>query len=671
MRHPRLLDRIPFGRALLPVASAALAVTLVAGCGSDDAATADTSSGTTAAAAALPAVSAGVTAEEVMAENQESHDDAADHEWDAADEIAVTLGGDSATSDSDAVSVSDGVLTITAAGTYRLSGSFEGTVVVDTEDEGVVRLVLDGVEISSDSSAAIDVENADLAMIVLADGSQNTLSDADSYVYPDDETDEPNAALFSTADLTITGTGSLTVNGNFEDGIASKDGLVIDSATITVTAVDDGIRGKDYVIVNSGTIGVTAGDDGVTSTNEDESERGYVLLAGGSLDVTAGGDGVQAATDLVVTGGTVGIETAGGADAAEQLADDTSAKGLKGAAVVVVADGTVTVDAADDAVHSDQVVSITGGDLTLASGDDGIHGETALDIAGGTVDITTSYEGLEAEKVTISGGDIAVTSSDDGVNGSAADDTSTGDTSTDGTDTAADGAQQDAQQDGRQGGFGGGMGGEQDDPDVLVTISGGTLTIDAGGDGLDSNGSMEITGGTVVVNGPTNNGNGALDVNGTFTVSGGDLAASGSAGMAVAPDADSPQAWVAITFDAAQSAGSVVRVVDSSGNVVATVTPTKEYQSVVISSSAIESGATYDVQVDGSTVTTVTAGEFTGGMGGGMGGGPGGGMGGGSGGGPGGGSGGEMDGGPGGGSGGEMGDRPAGPPGSDTGDMTS
>ena len=251
------------------------------------------------------------------------------------------------------------------------------------------------------------------------------------------------------------------------------------------------------------------------------------------------------------------------------------------------------MDASDDAVHSDGSLHLDGAAVTAASGDDGVHAEDALLVSGGEVAVTRAVEGLEARDITVDDGQVSVVSSDDGVN------------ATEGT-TSSD-----------TGGPGGGGGGEAV-ADATVTVNGGTLDIDAEGDGLDSNGNAAITGGTVVVHGPEQSGNGALDVNGTLDVSGGTLTAAGSAGMVVTPSAGSSQGFVAVTLDSTVPAGTALDLVGSDGVVVATVRTTKATQSVVYSSSETTDGHTYTLQQAGATVGTGTAGEeSTGGMGGG------------------------------------------------------
>ncbi|WP_241237001.1 carbohydrate-binding domain-containing protein [Georgenia faecalis] len=540
-----------------------------------------------------------LTVADALTANLPTHDGAADAEWDAATEVQVDLADGASTASGEGVSIDGDTVTIDRAGTYRLSGALtDGEVVVDAADGGVVRLVLDGVDVASTASSPLAVVEAGTAVVVLADGSENRLADAARTV--EDGSDEPDAGLYSAADLTITGTGALEVQGRTNDGIATKDGLVVNGGTITVDAVDDAIRGKDYLVVNDGEIVATAEGDGLKSDNDEDAAAGYVALLGGTVSIEAGADGVDAATDVIVGDGTLDVRSGGGSSAT--VAEDDSAKGLKAGVAVVVGGGTATVDSADDAVHSNGDVAVTGGELTLASGDDGVHAEGSVTVTDGTVSVTDSYEGIEAPAISVTGGDVTLVSSDDGVN-AAGDETSS----------------------------------------YSLTVTGGTVSIEAGGDGLDSNGTVDMSGGTVMVSGPADPGNGSIDVVGEFTISGGTLVAAGSAGMAMAPGTDSPQASVMTTVPS-QRAGTVVQVVSSDGDAVASFTPRTSFSSVVLSAPGLVAGETYEVYVGGSVagtqtggvhddgdlagasvVATVTAGEYaSGGMGGPGGGEPGG-----------------------------------------------
>ena len=503
--------------------------------------------------------------------------------WSESDEVVIALQGRSVSAPKTGVDVSGSNVTITAAGTYRLSGTLsDGQIVVDSSGDGLVRLVLDGVDIHSSRTAAIAVTDAGEVMIVLADGSQNVLSDAATFA-PDPTTQEPNATLFSTADLTISGGGALTVDGAFNDGIASKDGLTLAGGTIAVKAPDDGIRGKDYLVVDGGSLTVTAGGDALKSDNEEDAAKGYVTVNAGTLNLTSGGDGISAATSVVVAGGDLKLMAGGGNT--RTVAAGTSAKGVKGTALVQVDNGTLSIDAADDAINSDDRVVINGGQIEIATGDDGVHADASLKVNGGSVMVTASYEGLESLALTLAGGDVRVVSRDDGINAAGGVDRSGA--------VAPGGARPDT--------FAAGT--------PTLTISGGRIIVDSGGDGLDVNGSGSMSDGTVIVNGPSGRGNSAVDYDGTFNISGGMLVAAGSSSMLRAPTATSSQASLLKTF-ATQAAGTVIHIASTDGRSVLTFAPTKAFQSIVFSSPDMAKTSTYQVSLGGTATGANTDGLY-------------------------------------------------------------
>ncbi|WP_430784421.1 carbohydrate-binding domain-containing protein [Actinoplanes sp. G11-F43] len=544
-------------KVLAAVSSLALAAAMLAGC--------STSSGDAVAAtpaAVTSTVDGTQNAAAVLAADKEVHSAGSDE---AGVTGTITLTGASATSGAEGVTVDGNTVTITAAGTYTISGELAGQIVVNAPD-ATVTLILDGAAITSTDRAAIAATEVKELVVQLAAGSANTLADTTSYATDADV----DAALFSAGDLTVNGDGKLTVTGNANDAIAAKDGLLIESGTISVTAKDDGIRGKDYVVVTGGTITVTAGGDGIKADNDEDTERGYVSVSAGTITVTSGGDGVDAATDVVVTGGTITVTSGGGLASAASLAADVSAKGLKSGVITVLEGGTVAVNAADDAVHSDGAIHLNGAKVTVGSGDDGVHAEGQLIVDAGSVTVASAVEGLEAAQIVLNDGSVSVTTSDDGVNATSSSSSSSSEPS--------------------------------------VTVNGGTLVINADGDGLDSNGTASITGGTVVVNGPEGNGNGALDVDATFTISGGILLAAGSSGMAVTPDAESAQAWLSATVDSAIPAGTTIQITDSDGTVVGTFTTSKSTQNITYSSPAVKPGGKYTISTGGTASGTVTGG---------------------------------------------------------------
>ena len=394
-----------------------------------------------------------MTVEEAVAQNHDYW--TVDEDVRAAQQpqtITLKDTGAAISSSSSGVSIEPGVVTITEAGTYTITGAYQGQLVVDAGDDAQVTLIFDDVSIDNAAGPAVLLSSADGVEVQLAAGSQNSISDAATYAEDADE----DAALFSHVDLNITGEGSLEVTGNGSDGIASKDDLVITGGSLTVTAADDGLRGKDALVITGGDVDVTSIGDGLKTTNEDEADRGYFLISDGNVTIEAGDDGIDVISDAL--------------------------------------------------------------------------------FSGGTVTVTGSVEGVEAQNILVGGGILDVTSSDDGLNATV------GSTTTEETAdaaTAAPGAGQ--------------MGGASmgDDGSNLV-LYGGTVTIDAQGDGIDSNGNLTISGGEITVFGTSSGGNGAFDVNGTFTLSGGDVLALSAGQMEQTPSVVE-QAFVSTTASGSEA----------------------------------------------------------------------------------------------------------------------
>ncbi|MGH1505988.1 MAG: carbohydrate-binding domain-containing protein [Acidimicrobiales bacterium] len=515
-------------------------------------------------------------------DNVEPHAGSDSYDYDESDVVDIALGSEISAS-SDAVTIDGTTATITSAGAYEITGTLtDGQILVDAGDGAVVEIILNGADITNADGAAIAVMSAETAIVILADGTSNTLTDGATYVLAEGE-DEPNATLFSKTDLTLAGAGSLTVVGNYDDGVASKDGLVIISGDITVDAVDDGIRGRDYVVVEGGDIEVTAGGDGIKSDNDEDPERGYIAIADGVIDVTSADDGLQAATDALVTGGTLEISAG-----ATGTSDD--ARGIQGDVMVAIGGGTITADAVDDAVHSNSTVTIDGGDLTLASGDDAIHGDSYVTINGGSILITESFEGIESEIITINDGFVDITSDDDGLNVASAD-AETANTTT---------------QPAPGGGRGGGAPVEAVGENYIY-INGGTTAITITGalaeqgDGIDANGHVEMTGGVVAVSGPTDTRNSALDYSGgTFTMTGGLFVGTNIDGRnSEGVGAGSTQASLYLTFGSVIDAGTLIHIRSTSGDSLVTFEPANRFDVVVFSSPDLVAGETYEIYLGG------------------------------------------------------------------------
>lgn len=513
--------------------------------------------------------------------------------YDESTSTLITLDKTSAQCEDSSVIIDGSTVTISEEGTYILTGILDnGQIIIDTKDTTKVQLVLNNVSINSDTSAAIYVRQADKVFITLAPDSTNTLSNTSEFIAIDDN--NIDAVIFSKDDLTFNGSGTLTVQAAFGHGIVSKDDLVITGGTYVIDAASHGLSGKDSIRILDGTLTVTSGKDGAHAENADDTSLGFIYIAGGSFTINAQTDGFDAGNILQIDGGVFNITSGGGSDAA-LTSQDISAKGLKAAAGLLIYNGTFTIDAFDDALHSNDSIVIENGTFQLATGDDGMHADAALIINDGTINISKSYEGLEGLTIDINGGTITLTASDDGLN-------------------AAGGSDQ-SNANGR-------MGADMFavTEDAYIRITGGVITIDASGDGIDSNGHLYITGGETYVNGPTSGADGALDYDGTATISGGILVAAGSSGMAQNLSSAENQGAILVNTTQYQTAGSTITLSDADGNTLLTFSPKKQYNSVVISCPGIKEGETYELTM-GSETTSVTMESLiygTGGMGGGM-----------------------------------------------------
>mgnify|MGYP004448662217 FL=1 len=484
-------------------------------------------------------------------------------EYDESSAVKITLNGSSAVVSGIGVNISGSTVTITSAGTYIISGSLsDGQIVIAASDSDKVQLVLNNAEINCNTSAAVYVKSADKVFVTLPAGTTNSLGGGTEYVQTDDNT--VDGVIFSKSDLTLNGTGTLKIDADYRHGIVTKDTLCITGGTYVIDAVKTCLAGKDGIKILDGSFTLTAGSKGLNSGNDDDAREGSIYIAG----------------------------------------------------------GTFTIKSEDDSIHADGSCIIAGGTYTIAAGDDGIHASYDTIITDGSITITDSYEGIEGRRITVSGGTINLTASDDGINaatGGSSDEQrmpggQKGEFGGFGRQKGADVQSQDGQQsqemqmpqDGQQ---------PQEmqapasrsasDDDVYVKITGGTITVNAGGDGIDSNGNLYITGGTVYVAGPTSNGDGALDYEEEASITGGTLIAAGSSGMAQGMGSNSTQCSMLVNLSETIAAGSVISLKDSSGNVLISWTSPKQFSSVVISTAELAQGSTYAL-VTGDTQTEVT-----------------------------------------------------------------
>ncbi len=503
-------------------------------------------------------------------------------------ENTILLNGSSVSYTSTGVLVDGTDIIINTAGEYIVQGTLDdGRIVVDADSDSEITLILAGVDITNDNSCGIYVKSADKVIINLADGTENIINDGEEYVYDDEAEEEPNGAIFSKDDLVIAGTGKLTVNGNFNNGIASKDDLKVTGGDITVTAVNNGLKGKDSLVLSSATINVTTDGDALKSDNETEEGKGYIYIESGTYDIIAGEDAMQAEGNIEITDGTFVISTGEGSKVTSSGNDDwgmpgwgnttstttatASIKGIKATGSIYINGGTFDINSEDDCLHANTDITINSGTFTLSSGDDGMHADTNLTINDGNITISKSYEGIEATNIYICGGTIDVTASDDGLNAAGGNDSSSMDRPGMGGFSASSGS---------------------------IEITGGTLNVNATGDGVDSNGTVVVDGGKVIVYGPTNDGNGTLDYQTSWTQNGGSVVGIGSSGMAQMPGTASSQNSVMITFASTYRDGDVVTVKDSSGNVVMEIEGIKSFNNVVFSNPDLKDGETYTIYVN-------------------------------------------------------------------------
>ena len=528
-------------------------VTLIAALGLTGCSTASgttLTSGTSTVHSAVSGTTAGTSTSNTAAEqtlDAQTHYTNEDLTWDSSDEKAIDLANPTAT---DGVSVENGTITITSGGTYRITGEYSGQVKIEAAKTDTVRLVLDNAKITNSTGAAINVVSAAEAIIYTAAGTTNTVADEANYAATGD--DDPDAAIYSTANLTLTGEGSLSVEGAYEEGIHTTGGLVIASGTLEVNAANTGIKGKDYVDITGGIVNVTAAQDGIRSTNTDDESLGFTRLSAGSVTVSAGDDGLKAPHTLEISGGTLNIEK--------------SNEGIE-AQYINILDGDVTVNSTDDGINAS---------LKDSSSD------TSSDTTSGTA--TTGQQTQQNQNGQVQQAPAGGGAAPGGSQGSTGQNQNMPQPPTDGT-------------------MPGGGGGTFEVVDAAINISGGTVTVNAEGDGIDSNGTATFSGGTVTVNGPTAGGNNALDSNGDLLLNGGTVTTGSTADMFEAPSSASTSGYLKITDSSALTQGSTVQVTDSSGTVVANYKiTTSGVQLVLVSNKNIVKGQSYTVSVTSGSV---------------------------------------------------------------------
>ena len=532
--------------------------------------------------------------------------------------------------------LADGTVEITEAGTYVLTGSMTGQVLISAPEDAKVQLVLRGASIQNSGAPALYAEEADKVFVTLE--GESTIA-----VTGTDEDGDGVPAVWFKCNAAFNGSGSLCVSSESGNGIGGKGTLKFISGSYSITSAKHGISAKNSIRFAGGSFNIVSGTDGIHAEHSD-ADKGYLYFEGGSFAIAAGDDGLSASGSVTVNGGefhitagggianavskSEGFETGWGAggrgnggfghggggremqngpqgmqymqqpqdmqqpdggmrmpweedmDASDET-EETSAKGIKADGTIVLSGGSITIDSANDSIHGNSDVLIQGGSFVLTSGDKGIHANETLIVSAGTITITECYEGLEAYYITISGGSITLTASDDGLNGA--------------------------------GGDGSGM--RSYDPftssgDARIEISGGTLTISAQGDGIDVNGALVISDGEITVYGPETTGNGALDYDSTAEITGGTLLAA-SGGQMEQNFTSASQGAILLSVGS-QSAGTAVTVTDAGGSTILTFTPEKAYNSVNLSSPLLQEGETYTVSCGSFSQSVTLTGTISG-----------------------------------------------------------
>jgi len=544
-----------------------------------------------------PSVSNDINADNFSIKSYEYAEEDTNSLWDEKNATKVVFNGNTAQISGPDAIFSIGTLTIKQAGTYVLTGTLvNGRILIDADNNDVVRLVLNGISLHHDQGPAIYAPKSAKVVLILEEETKNTISDGSSYTVSEDE-NEPNAAIFVQNDLSITGNGTLTVSGNYKHGIRAQDILAITGGVININSIGDALRGRDGIAIQNGNFTLDAGGDGIQSNNDINPEKGFVIISGGTFIMQTKNDGIQAESSLNITGGNFQITTGGGSSNAPMRVEDfrrgfddnrnstyeaeeesVSMKALKSGKLLSIMGGEFTIDAEDDALHSNGNLTITSGKLSIQTGDDGFHADAKLEISGGEINILKSYEGIEGLSVTISGGSTSIVANDDAIN-------------------AAGGVDSDSQN-------GGPMGRDRfaANGDIFVKVSGGTLDLFALRDGIDANGNIFFEGGTAKISALSLGMEGAIDLDGTMLVSGGELI---TAGSVLNASTDSKQPVILVSYTTEQISDSVIAIKDAKGDTILEYKSRNSYSMSGFTSSSFELGETYSLFVDGKKRTDI------------------------------------------------------------------
>lgn len=483
---------------------------------------------------------------------------------------------------------------ITSSGTYLLSGTINLNEAISfTKKAENVYLIIKDANITITDDKAIS-SKLDLEITILG---TNTITNSLGELSSDEN------LIKCGGNLTINGSGTITLNST-KSGIKAEGLCNLFGANLNITSVGQGISAES-IYVDGSTINITSQKDGLHAEIDydeiDSSnsvvfniEKGFIYIKSGNITIDSIDDGMQADSFVRIDGGTINITTNGGAPSkiTESSSDNASGKGIKAGNIdytlatdpdteleltselygIIINDGNITINANDDAIHSNGYFILNGGTTTISSGDDGLHAETIGEMNGGVYKVIKSYEGYEAAKVQISGGTLDITSSDDGINAA------------DGNETRM------------------GVG----NSNCYLVISGGTISVNALGDGLDSNNSILISGGYIYVDGPTNGGNGSLDSETGIIVNGGTLIATGALGMVETPASNSTQYSISYASSSTINANTSIKLVDENNIVIVEYNTLKTSQSIIISSNDLVKGKTYKLYLNDTLTETIT-----------------------------------------------------------------
>lgn len=511
-----------------------------------------------------------VLAQSGMQESQSVTSFQSQTSYDESQASQIILADQTATVTGQGASFSGQTLTITQAGTYVLTGIGKNIkLVVEAADTDQVHLVFQNLTLEGEGTL-LQVNKAQEVVISLAEGSQNALTESQA---SGDE--EVKATIHSQVPLTLNGTGNLTLTALTKNALEVEDDLKVLGGTYTVKAANHGFKAEGALAIEAATLTIEAGKDGLHAEHDETTEGANISLNPTQLSIAATEDGVDAGNELTIKGGTIAVSQ--------------SEEGLE-ARVIRQLGGDVTIKSSDDGVNASAGSSSKTTDTSATSN----SADTSSSANQATTDSATA-----STSVSQATADPAATSQADQANK---------DKNPTPPSPPAGQAPPQGGQPPQNGQGPGGMplgGQEESDPSLQIILEGGTLTIDAEGDGIDSNGTVTISGGSLAVNGSIQGGNGPLDAAGDITITGGTVWALGTSDMLQGFAQDSTQA--SITANIAGTAGQTLIILDAKGKEVARQTASKDFQAVIMSSADLVDGQTYTIQVEGTTQTATAA----------------------------------------------------------------